>query len=460
MGLRVYNTLTRSKEDFMPRDEGQVSIYVCGVTPYDETHIGHARPSVVWDVIRKYLRKKGYKVVYVQNFTDVDDKIIARSAQLGISTGELSSKYIQDYLDAMEALGVAPADHYPKVSQHIDAIVAMVEHLIEQGFAYVVDGDVYFHVPAFSEYGKLSKQQLDELESGARIDVSADKRNPLDFALWKKSSPDEPGWDSPWGYGRPGWHIECSAMSLKYLGAGFDFHGGGMDLVFPHHENEIAQSESHTGCTFARYWLHNGLVTVNDEKMSKSLGIFLTVSTLLAKYHRELLRFYILSTHYRSPLEFNEEKIEEAKKGWQRLSETYQRLASRYGGEEAKEPLPWAQEAFTEAMDDDFNTARAMAVCFDVVRYANGPDCTEEAAAGAYAFLAEVAEGILGVVSTDSQPMIDSGLSAELVELLLAVREQLRQEKNWRLSDLIRDELAKLGIIVEDTKEGSRWKMN
>ena len=458
MGLRVYNTLTGNKEEFVPREEGRVSIYVCGVTPYDETHIGHARPSVIWDVIRKYLKSKGYAVTYVQNFTDVDDKIIARAQQLGITTEELSSKYIQEYLDAMEALKVAPADYHPRVSQHISHIITMVEDLIAQGVAYVADGDVYFHVPAFEGYGKLSKQQVDELESGVRIDVSENKRNPLDFALWKKSKPNEPSWDSPWGPGRPGWHIECSAMAMHYLGAGFDFHGGGMDLVFPHHENEIAQSEALTGCAFARYWLHNGLITVNDEKMSKSLGNFLTVSDLLAKYPSELIRFYILSTHYRSPLEFNEQKMQEAKRGWRRLQDTYKRLKEQYGQAAPAEPLAWAMEAFTEAMDDDFNTARAVAVCFDVVRYANRPDCTE--GAEAYAFLKQVAQGILGVISEEAQAAVDTGLTAEVIDLLLTVREKLREERNWALADLIRDRLTELGIVVEDTKEGPRWKVN
>ena len=313
MPIQVYNTLTRRKEEFAPLDSDVVRIYVCGITPYDESHIGHAVPAIIWDAICRFLEYRGYKTKLVQNFTDVDDKVIARSQATGVPALELSARYIDSYLDALTALGVRPADVYCKVSEHIDDVIAMVQTLIDNGSAYVVDGDVFFSVPQFPEYGKLSGQRPEELEAGTRFAVDERKRHPADFALWKSAKPGEPAWDSPWGKGRPGWHIECSAMAMKYLGNHIDMHGGGLDLVFPHHENEIAQSEA---CTqdppYVRFWLHNGLLKIGDAKMSKSLGNFTTIQELLDRYPAKALRFYVLSTHYRSPLEFSDERLEEA----------------------------------------------------------------------------------------------------------------------------------------------------
>ena len=302
MSMRVYNTLTRQKEEFIPKEAHRIGIYVCGVTPYSETHLGHARPSVVWDVIKRYLRRQNFQVLHVQNFTDVDDKIIQKAQELGVDALELSRYYSQDYLESMDALGVQRADIYPRVSEEMEAIVEMIRTLVDKGLAYAVEGSVFYDVAAFAEYGKLSNQRLDELQAGTRFEVDPNKRSPMDFALWKAAKPGEPQWGSPWGPGRPGWHIECSAMAAKYLGNEFDFHGGGSDLIFPHHENEIAQTEGATGSPGARHWVHNGMLNLKAEKMSKSTGNFLTIKEILQKYPKELLRFYVLDNHYRSEL--------------------------------------------------------------------------------------------------------------------------------------------------------------
>ena len=380
--IRVYNTMTRQKEEFVPRNDNRVGIYVCGVTPYSHTHLGHARPNVIWDVIKKFLRSQGYETFHVQNFTDVDDKIIARANEEGIPALELSRRFIQEYLDSMDALGVERADLYPKVSEHISDIIAMVEQLIANGHAYEVDGNVFFSVSSFPEYGKLSNQKRDELLEGTRFEVDPSKRDAADFALWKKAKPGEPAWDSPWGPGRPGWHIECSAMSHKYLGCEFDFHGGGSDLVFPHHENEIAQSEAATGETSARYWVHNGMLNLQDTKMSKSLGNFVTVQDLTKRYPKELIRFYLLSTHYRSELEYYEGKLDEMARGWNRLNEAVVNLQSLIGApsvtcevsaedEKVLGRINEIEESIVEALADDFNTAQAIGHLFDLTREIN-----------------------------------------------------------------------------------------
>ena len=339
VAIKVYNTMTRQKEEFIPQDGRRIGIYVCGVTPYSHTHLGHARPSIVWDVVKKFLRSQGYDTYHVQNFTDVDDKIIARANEAGMSALELAKEFIAEHLACMDALGVERADVYPKVSEHIPEIIALVERLIDNGHAYAADGNVFFDVSSFAEYGKLSNQKRDELLEGTRFDPDPAKRSPEDFALWKKAKPGEPAWDSPWGPGRPGWHIECSAMSHKYLGCEFDFHGGGSDLIFPHHENEIAQSEAATGKTLARYWVHNGMLNLQDAKMSKSLGNIVNVQDLVARYPKELIRYYILSTHYRSELEYYEGKLDEMSRGWKRMNQAVFSLRSLLRDAELREEV-------------------------------------------------------------------------------------------------------------------------
>ncbi len=476
MSIRVYNTLTRKKEEFTETGS-TISIYVCGVTPYAHTHLGHARPSVVWDVIKKFLRYQEYQVFHVQNFTDIDDKIIAKANQEGKTALEVSNYYANDYLESMDALGVERADLYPKVSEHVNEVIEMIEALIANKHAYDVDGNVFFDVLSFPGYGKLSNQRLAELQAGTRFEVDPLKRSPMDFALWKKSKPGEPAWDSPWGQGRPGWHIECSAMSYKYLGAAFDFHGGGSDLIFPHHENEIAQFEGATCEPLARYWLHNGMLNLREEKMSKSQGNFVTIKDVLAKYPKELFRFYILSTHYRSELEYHDTKLEEVNRGWQRINECARKLSARVQGKTA-EPvevsgqeerlvaaLEKAEAQFRDSMNDDFNTALAIAAIFDLLRELNGYlDRTDDGPASiyvlsqAYQLLQTLAGDILGILKSDDQNL-GLGLTEPLMELLLDLRTQLRTEKQYQLADIMRNRLLVLGIVIEDTPQGSQWKI-
>ena len=378
--LKVYNTLTKKKEEFKPQEPGKASMYVCGVTPYNYPHIGNARPFVTWDVIKRYLRKSGYEVKHIQNFTDMDDKIIKAANTEGVEWNVITDRYIKGYFESIDALNVQRADIYPKVTEHIPDIIAMVEKIIENGYGYVVDGDVYFSVESFPEYGKLSGRKLEDMQAGARVEVDTRKKNPMDFALWKSAKPGEPYWESPWGKGRPGWHIECSTMSLKYLGETFDFHGGGSDLIFPHHENEIAQSQCSCGnCnSFAQYWLHNGFITIDGEKMSKSLNNFFTVPEILEEYPGEVVRFFILRTHYRSPLDFDRDRIKEAHAGLQRLRnalELGESLSDRAGNTDADVELAQmadkAMADFCEAMDDDFNTALAIGYMFTLSKEIN-----------------------------------------------------------------------------------------
>jgi cysteinyl-tRNA synthetase len=452
-------------------------MYVCGVTPYDSTHLGHARPAVVFDVIRKYLSIKGYKVRLIQNFTDVDDKIIARAAERNMDPLALSRLYSEEYLQSMARLGVEPADAYPRVSEHIADVIEMVSTLIEKGMAYEADGNVYFDVTRFPEYGKLSNQRLEEVEAGTRFEVDDKKRHAADFALWKATRPGEPAWDSPWGKGRPGWHIECSAMSLKYLGNHFDIHGGGVDLVFPHHENEIAQSEAYTGeAPFARYWLHNGLVNINGEKMSKSLGNYLSIEDALQKYSAPLIRFYIISHHYRTPVDFASERIEASAKGWQRLNAL---LAELRDSEADMAHWPglavvWRTEVtppagelgglvvaaarkLDAAMSDDFNTPKAMAALFDLVRdvRANQANASTAELGWALGLLQEACNlfGIEGRLETTAAPEEVN----QLLDLLVELRAQARERKDWAQADYIRSRLQELGIGLEDTPEGTRW---
>jgi cysteinyl-tRNA synthetase len=469
--IYVYNTLTQKKEEFAPRKEGEVSIYVCGVTPYAEAHLGHARPSVVWDVIKRFFRSQGYKTIHVQNFTDVDDKIIERAQQQGVDALEISSYYTEEYLAAMDALGVERADYYPKVSEHIPEIVGLVETLVEKEHAYQGNGDVFFHVASFPEYGKLSKQKLEELREGTRFEVDPAKRDAVDFALWKGAKPGEPAWDSPWGLGRPGWHIECSAMSQKYLGEEFDFHGGGTDLIFPHHENEIAQSEAATGKSLARYWVHTGMINLKDEKMSKSLGNVISIKQLTERYPKELLRFYLLSVHYRSALEYYEGKLEEMERGWSRLNDAVRTLMADMEQAEnaalgeleqkAVEEIKRLGEELFAAFSDDFNTAKAIGVLFELVRevntYKHNGGNNRAVFAQALELFQLYAIDIMDIVQL--KKVDGSGLTADLLDLLLGLREELRRARNFELADRIRDELAELGVTIEDTPQGPRWKV-
>ncbi len=472
--LRVYNTMTRKKEEFTPLKEGEVSIYCCGVTPYNDSHIGNARPFVTWDVIRRYFAKKGYKVHYVQNFTDVDDKIINAANKEGVTWDTIANRYIKAYFAAMDALNVRHADIYPRVSETMEDIVKMIKDLVDKGYAYEIPGSgVYYSVEKFSHYGMLSGRKLDDMEAGARIEVDEKKHHPMDFALWKAAKPGEPSWDSPWGKGRPGWHIECSTMSLKYLGKKFDFHGGGSDLIFPHHENEIAQSCACLGDhhAFAQHWVHNGFITINSEKMSKSKGNFFTVKDILKEYPGEVVRFFILQTHYRSPLDFSDERLKEAQTSLGRLENSYQliqELSKKEGDAETAMKLAGEAEtlrtAFYEAMDDDFNTALAISQMFALSKainiYAraveNGAAFDKKDFDRAAAIYMEMA-GIIGIFEQEAAPAED-GLVDKLMDLLIELRQEARAEKNWALADKLRDRLKEAGVLLEDTKTGVRWK--
>lgn len=477
MSIKVYNTLTRQKEEFVPIEPGKASIYVCGVTPYNHPHIGNARPFVTWDVIHRFLEHEGYEVTHVQNFTDVDDKIINAANKEGVAWSDICGRYIDAYFEAIDKLNVRRADIYPRVSDHMAEIIAMVEKLIENGFAYEVEGDVYYRVEKFDRYGELSGRNLDDMLAGARIDVDERKENPMDFALWKAAKPGEPSWTSPWGEGRPGWHIECSVMSMKYLGESFDFHGGGSDLIFPHHENEIAQSE---GCTgkhpFVKYWLHNGFITVNEEKMSKSLGNFFLVVDILEHFEPETLRFFILSTHYRSPLDFSDERLKEAERSLTRLAtaqenlRTLERIPGVGPTEESlalQNKIAGLRTEFLEAMRDDFNTALAISHMFALGReintYYQHVVSTNNRPDGKLVNLmkkvfAEMCS-IIGVLEkTASEESADAGLENALVEMMIGLRQEARQNKNYAQADALRDKLAATGIILEDTPQGVRWK--
>ena len=472
--LTVYNTMTRKKEEFHPLRAGEVSIYCCGVTPYNDPHIGNARPFVTWDVIRRYLARKGYAVRYIQNFTDVDDKIINAANREGVTWKEISDRYIAAYFKAMDALNVRRADVFPRVSETMEDIQRMIEKLVTRGYAYVTEaGDVYYRVEAFARYGCLSGRSLDDMEAGARVEVNETKENPMDFALWKAAKPGEPSWESLWGQGRPGWHIECSAMSVKYLGEVFDFHGGGNDLIFPHHENEIAQAEP---CIdgdekFARYWLHNGFITIDNEKMSKSKNNFFTVKDILKEFPGEVIRFFILQTHYRSPLDFSDERLREAQTALDRLrnaNEVITELLQREGASDTAAELAAQAESFLRdfdaAMDDDFNTALAISQMFglakeinryhqEVERGAAFDAVNFKKAADAYRAMA----AIIGIFEQE-EASTDDGLTDALMELIIGIRQEARAAKNWAVADKIRDGLKEAGVVLEDTPTGVRWK--
>lgn len=467
MTIRVYNTITRQKEEFVPQTGRKVGIYACGPTVYDFFHIGNARVFIVFDVIRRYLRYRGYEVTFVQNFTDIDDKMINRANELGITVTELADRYIEAYLADAEALGVEPADVHPRATEHIPEMIALVQRLMAKGLAYEVEGDVYFQTLAFAAYGELSTQPLDELVAGARVEVDERKKAPLDFALWKKQKPGEPAWDSPWGKGRPGWHIECSAMSMKYLGDTLDIHAGGPDLVFPHHENEKAQSEGATGKAFARYWLHVGYLNVNQEKMSKSLGNFMTVRDIRQKFDPQVVRFFMLSAHYRSPINFSPDLLDQAQSGLERLNNVVYNLRdllcklSPDNGldsltAERLATVATYRQRFIDAMDDDFNTADALAVLFDLARetntYLQSTVPSRAVVENTLAIFAETG-AVLGFFADKEAGLLDAQ-----VEELIARRQDARQRKDWAAADALRDELQRLGVMLEDTPQGVRWR--
>ena len=460
--MQIYNTMTRKKEELVPVQPGRISMYACGPTVYNFFHIGNARPFIVFDTLRRYLQYRGYQVTFVQNFTDIDDKMIRRANDEGITVKELAERFIKEYYQDADALGIGRADVNPRATEHIAEIIKLVETLIEKGHAYATEeGDVYFSVRSYPEYGKLSGQSVDDLESGARIDPTEQKRDPLDFALWKAQKPNEPAWESPWGMGRPGWHIECSAMSMTILGETFDIHGGGQDLVFPHHENEIAQSEAATGKPFANFWMHNGYINVNNQKMSKSLNNFFTVRDISQEFDLEAVRLFMLSAQYRTPVNFSRELVEQATAALTRLRTAKERLEEAQLGPETADDAAFLNElagykdAFCAAMDDDLNTADALGVLFEMVRACN-TFVTEprgkEAVEAARKQLLELT-GVLGLLTQKKEEEFP-----EEALTLLEQRQAARAAKDWARSDAIRDTLKAMGYAVEDTKQGPKLK--
>lgn len=459
--MKLYNTLTRQKDEFRPLEEGRVKMYSCGPTVYNYFHLGNARPFIVFDCLRTFLEYMGYKVTFVQNFTDVDDKLIRKAKEEGCTVKDIADKYIDEYFVDARGLGIRQATIHPRATENIDAIINTVKALIEKGHAYESDGDVYFSTKSFEDYGKLSHQPLDDLESGVRKELEPGKRDPMDFALWKKRKDDEIGWESPWGIGRPGWHIECSAMVNRYLGPTIDIHSGGFDLIFPHHENEIAQSECANDAPFANYWLHNGFINVNNEKMSKSLGNFFTIRDIAQKYDYEVIRFFMLSAHYRTPINFSDELMEAAKSGLERMYNCLGNLEHLSKSAESKElngDISSAMEGFKQrfiaAMEDDLNTADAISVLFEMVRFINSAaDMGAEDIDCCSKMLKELG-GVLGLLQKESK----DDLSAE-VEALIAERTEARKNKDWAKSDEIRDRLKAMGVVLEDTRSGVKWHL-
>jgi cysteinyl-tRNA synthetase len=497
MSLRVFNTLGGKKEPFEPLEPGKVRMYVCGPTVYDACHIGHARSVVVFDVIARYLKAKGFDVTHVRNFTDVDDKIIAKANQLGIDSKTIAEKYIREFYEDMDALNVERATIEPKATEHINQIIQFVEKLIQKGFAYRINGDVYYSVEKFKKYGKLSGRRLEDMEAGARVEIDERKRNPFDFVLWKSAKPGEPAWESPWGKGRPGWHIECSVMSSEYLGETFDIHGGGKDLCFPHHENEIAQSESVSGKPFVKYWIHNGFVNINQEKMSKSLGNFMMIKDVLKTYHPEAVRLFLLSNHYRSPIDFTEKAMDEAFSGLDKIYALVERAEKKIGPIQDKEIESgdcW--QRFCEAMDDDFNSARGIGVIFETVRSINRfLDQHENNLSGQIkqtktmeqillpfkedvqtkqsipSALADILRtgSVLGILT--EQPKVyfekkqarvleQKSIDPDVIDKIVKERDAARKAKDWKEADKIRKQLDDMNIILEDRSEGTIWKIN
>ena len=469
MALKIFNTLTGEKEEFVPLHSGEVRMYVCGVTVYDSSHIGHARSLLTFDVIYRYFRFLGYHVRFVRNFTDVDDKIIKRAQEEKLDCGTLTERYIAEFHRDAETLGLLDPTEEPRATRHIGDIIGLIQQLETKGLAYRVDGDMYFPVERLPSYGRLSRKKLDELESGARVEIDERKRSPLDFALWKASKPGEPTWDSPWGPGRPGWHIECSAMSTKYLEQPFDIHGGGRDLIFPHHENEIAQSEGAFDRPLAHYWIHNGFLNINQEKMSKSLGNVFTIADVLKRSHAAALRHYFLGSHYRSPMDFSFQGLEEAARGVERIYETVERATHTRNAADSAAPDPELLNAFREEMDDDFNTPKALALIFDEVRALNrlldeskGNDVVNRAVAvqGMCDVLGLWQDTPEGFFKKKKESWLQQhGLTQEDLERLIAARNMARKQKNWQEADRLRNELHEKGILLEDTPGGTIWKV-
>jgi len=495
--MRIYNTLTRKKEEFVTLTPGKVGMYVCGITAYDISHLGHARSAIVFDVIKRYLKYRGYTVNHVRNITDVDDKIIAKAIQEKVSTDEIAKRYTEEFYKDMDRLGVSRADIEPKATEHINEMINVVKGLVDKGYAYAVDGNVYFSVSAFPEYGKLSKRNLEEMMAGARVDVDEKKKNPLDFALWKASKEGEPSWESPWGPGRPGWHIECSAMSMKYLGESFDIHGGGADLIFPHHENEIAQSEAFTGKRFVKYWIHNGFITVDKEKMSKSLGNFFTVNEILGRYDPEVIRYFLLSTHYRSPIEFSDVQLNEAEVSIDRYYSTVIRIndfieAAGVAGEtsavnsvrkseqgflsngvnEFESLLSSTKGKFEDAMNDDFNSALALGYIFELVRGVNKFLDSKPSGQKPIELVSETKQtlvelgGVFNIFQRTPEEWYKSLMKVKNIEFSerdildkVCARQEARQKKDWSSADKIRKELEEKGIILEDKRDTTTWKI-
>ncbi|OGW20359.1 MAG: cysteine--tRNA ligase [Nitrospirae bacterium GWB2_47_37] len=485
--MKVFNTMTGKKEDFIPLAKGKVGIYACGVTVYDYCHLGHARSAVVFDVMHRYLRYKGLDVKFVKNFTDIDDKIIKRANEEGAAWDTVAKKYIDEYYSDMDALGIARADVEPKATEHISEMIAVIETLIEKGYAYAVqEGEnqsVYFEVEKFPEYAKLSKKDINDLLSGARVSVDERKKSPVDFALWKASKEGEPWWESPWGKGRPGWHIECTAMAIKHLGETFDIHGGGADLIFPHHENEIAQSEAYTGKPFAKYWMHNGFITIDKEKMSKSLGNFFTIREILDKYDAEVIRLFLTSSHYRSPIEFSQEQLHDAEASLDRYYTTVSRIDDFLSAETApaKKAVDTAEfagflnkfkDGFESAMDDDFNTALATGHIFELVREINrfldakpsgdeakglikkAKDAVNIVARVLNLFNRTPAEWNIALLKSKKIPLLEADIERKIKD-----RQAARQNKDWAAADAVRKELDEKGIILEDKRDGTSWKV-
>ncbi|MEY9864696.1 cysteinyl-tRNA synthetase [Peribacillus sp. B2I2] len=463
MAIKIYNTATRKKETFVPIEEGKVKMYVCGPTVYNYIHIGNARPAIVFDTVRRYLDYRGYDVQFVSNFTDVDDKLIRAAKELGEDVPTISERFIKAYFEDVSALGCKKADAHPTVMENMDAIIEFISALIEKGFAYESEGDVYYRTRKFEGYGKLSHQSIDELRVGARIEIGEKKQDALDFALWKAAKDDEISWESPWGKGRPGWHIECSAMVKKYLGDTIDIHAGGQDLAFPHHENEIAQSEALTGKTFANYWMHNGYINIENEKMSKSLGNFVLVHDIIQKHDPQVLRFFMLSVHYRHPINYSEEVLENVKASLDRLRTSYQNLKHRLQVSDGLtenndiwlEKLNGLHEQFIKEMDDDFNTANAISILFELSKQANYylmEKNTDKEVIDAFLEKFNTLFSVLGL------SLEEDGLLDEEIEGLIQQRIQARKDRNFGLSDEIRDRLKNMNIILEDTPQGTRWK--
>jgi cysteinyl-tRNA synthetase len=480
--IKVYNTMSGKKEEFTPFTPGKVNMYVCGITAYDVCHLGHARSAVVFDIIKRYLRYSGYDVTHVRNITDIDDKIIARAAQEGISTEKVAKKYADEYYHDMELLGVSRADVEPNATDHIDEMIGTISALIDKGYAYPVDGDVYFEVNRFSEYGKLSGKNIDDLKAGARVDIDQRKRSPLDFALWKASKEGEPFWESPWGRGRPGWHIECTAMSSKYLGASFDIHGGGADLIFPHHENELAQSEAFSDKPFVKYWMHNGFITVDKEKMSKSLGNFFTIKEIINRYEPEVVKYFLLTAHYRSPIEFSDIQLNEAELSIDRYYTTVLRINDFLQSDstadkitspaELEELISGLKNKFHNAMNDDFNTASALGFIFELIRELNrfldskpSGQKARDLVKHANDLLAEIG-GVLNIFNKTPDGWYRALMKVKKIDLSeddlldkIAQREEARKNRDWSTADDIRNELAEMNIVLEDKKDGTAWKI-